>query len=200
MGYYHVELHPDSKKLCTLVFPWGKYEMQVLPMGLCNGPDVFQEKMSTLFEELDFVRTYIDDLLVTTKGDLDDHLEKLDVVLRKLKRTGLKINANKSFFCKHELEYLGYWITRDHITPLPKKVEAIRRIAQPKNKKDLQSFIGMVNYYRDSWIRRLDLLAPLSDLTGKMSIYIWTEKDTKAFEAVKRVIASEVQLRYRTLN
>ena len=82
--------------------------MQVLPMGLCNVPDIFQEKMSRLFTELEYIRTYIDDLLVTTKGDLDDHLEKLDIVLAKLKRAGLKINANKSFFCQDELEYLGY--------------------------------------------------------------------------------------------
>ena len=100
MGYYHIQLHPDSKKLCTLVFPWCKYEMQVLPMGLCNGLDIFQEKMSGLFMELEYVRTCIDDLLVMTKGDLDDHLEKLDIVLAKLKRAGLKINANKSFFCQ----------------------------------------------------------------------------------------------------
>ena len=88
------------------MFPWGKHEIQVLPMGLYNGPDVFQEKISTLFAELNYVRTYIDDLLVTTKGDLDDHLEKLDVVLRKLKCTGLKINANKSFFCQHKTRIL----------------------------------------------------------------------------------------------
>ena len=62
--------------------------MQCLPMGLCNGPDVFQEKMATLFEGLEHVRTYIDDLLVTTKGDLEDHLEKLDIVLKKLRRAG----------------------------------------------------------------------------------------------------------------
>ena len=61
------EIIPNSKKLCTLVFPWGKYEMQVLPMGLCNGPDVFQEKMSMLFEELDYVRTHIDDSLEPQK-------------------------------------------------------------------------------------------------------------------------------------
>ena len=73
---------PRLKKPCTLVFPLGKHEMQVLPMGLCNGPDVFQENVSTLFAELDHVRTHIDDSLVTTKGDLDDHLEKLDAVLR----------------------------------------------------------------------------------------------------------------------
>ena len=71
--------------------------------------------MSAPFEDLEHARTCIDDLLVATKGDLDDHLEKLDVVLRKLKRAGLKVNANKSFFCQHELEYLGYWITRGHI-------------------------------------------------------------------------------------
>ena len=67
MGYYHIELCPASKKLCTLVFPFGKYEMQRLPMGLCNSPDIFQEKMSELFNGLEFVRTYIDDLLCLTK-------------------------------------------------------------------------------------------------------------------------------------
>jgi hypothetical protein len=48
MGYYHIELSPNSKRLCTIVLPWGKYEYQKLPMGLCNSPDIFQEKMSTL--------------------------------------------------------------------------------------------------------------------------------------------------------
>ena len=141
--------------------------MQVLPMGLCNSPDIFQEKMSSLFSELEYVRTYIDDLLVITKGDFQDHLEKLDAVLTKLRRAGLKVNAKKSFFAQHELKYLGYWVTREHIKPLPEKVAAIGRIAVPKTKKELRSFIGMVNFYRDSWIRRSDLLAPLAELTGK---------------------------------
>ena len=73
MGYYHIKLCPDSKKLCTLVFPFGKYEMQRLPMGLCNSPDIFQEKMSELFDGFEFVRTYINDLLCLTKGSFEDH-------------------------------------------------------------------------------------------------------------------------------
>ena len=200
MGYYHVELHPESKKLCTLIFPWGKYEMQCLPMGLCNGPDVFQEKMSTLFADLEYVRTYIDDLLVITKGDLNDHLEKLDIVLNKLKQAGLKINANKSFFCQHELEYLGYWLTCDSIKPLPNKVRAIEAISTPTNKKELRSFIGMVNYYRNSWFRRSDLLAPLTKLTGKTSIWQWTDVHQKAFDDIKKVISREVLLTYPNFN
>ena len=75
MGYYHIELSPEAKQLCTLVFPFGKCEMQRLPMGLCNGPDVFQEKMSELMTDLEFVRTYIDNLLCLTKGTFDDHFE-----------------------------------------------------------------------------------------------------------------------------
>ena len=122
MGYYHIRLDADSRKLCTLIFPWGKYEMQCLPMGLCNSPDIFQEKMSILMQDLEYVRTYIDDLLVITKGDFTDHLEKLDKVLQRITEAGLKINAVKSSFCATELEYLGYWITREAVTPLPSKV------------------------------------------------------------------------------
>ena len=81
MGYYHLELSPESKELCTIVLPFGKFEYQKIPMGLCNSPDIFQEKMDELFEGLLFVRAYINDLLCLTSGDFDDHLEKLEQIL-----------------------------------------------------------------------------------------------------------------------
>jgi Reverse transcriptase (RNA-dependent DNA polymerase) len=76
MGYYHVRLDPDSRKLCTIILPFGKFEYQRMPQGICNGPDIFQEKMAELFDGMDFIRAYIDDLLVLTKGNFNDHLEK----------------------------------------------------------------------------------------------------------------------------
>ena len=100
MGYYHIELSPNSKKLCTIVLPWGKYEYQHLPMGLCNSPDIFQEKMSTLMQELEYVRAYIDDLLIITKSSFEDHLYKLGKVLTKLRHAGLKVNAKIPFSLK----------------------------------------------------------------------------------------------------
>ena len=168
MGYYHIQLDPASKKLCTIVLPWGKYEYNKLPMGLCNSPDIFQEKMSELFYGLDYVRAYIDDLLIIINGTYEDHLEKLDGVLYKLENAELKINATKSFFAKEELEYLGYWITRNGIMPVAKKVKAILNIDIPKNKKELRRFIGMINYYRDMYQRRSEILAPLAALTSKI--------------------------------
>jgi hypothetical protein len=115
MGYYHIELNPDSKKLCTIVLPFGKFEYQRLPMGLCNSPDIFQEKMSDLMQGLEFVRTYLDDLLCLTCGTFEYHLNKMEEILIRLRGAGLKVNAKKSFSARDSLEYLGYWITREGI-------------------------------------------------------------------------------------
>ena len=174
----------------------GKYEYQRLPMGLCNSPDIFQEKISELMDGLDYVRAYIDDVLVLSSGDWTDHLRKLDHVSTRLYNAGLKVNAKKSFFGKPELEYLGFWITRNVIRPLAKKVEAFLSIAPPTNKKELRRFIGLVNYYRDMWAQCSETLAPLSPLTFKNVKWLWTEVEQKAFDTMKRIISRETLLSY----
>ena len=200
MGYYHIELSPDSQCLCTIVTPWGKYSYKRLPMGLCNSPDIFQEKISELMWGLDFVCTYIDDLLVITKGTWEDHLEKLETVLNCLQEAGLKVNLCKSFFGKDQLEYLGYIITRDGIKPISSKVDAISKIAVPKNRKQLRKFIGIVNYYRNMWPHRSEVLAPLTKLSSPMTQFKWTEVEQKAFDTIKRIISRDTLLTYPDFN
>jgi transposase InsO family protein/exonuclease VII small subunit len=196
MGYYHIELTPDSSRLCTIVLPWGKYEYRKLPMGLCNSPDIFQEKMSELMAGLEFCRAYIDDLLVVSKGNFEQHLDHLEQSLTRLSEAGLKVNATKSHFCKTELEYLGYLINKEGVRPTMKKVEAIKNIATPTTRKQLRGFIGMVNYYRDMWPKRAHLLAPLSAMTSSKVKWKWTEECQKSFELMKEVIAKETLLTY----
>ena len=200
MGYYHIELTPDASKLCTVVLPWGKYEYLRLPMGLCNSPDIFQEKMGELMEGLEFARAYIDDLLVISRNSFDEHLEHLEAVLTRLAAAGLKVNASKSSFCKDELEYLGYLINREGVRPTLKKVEAITQIATPKTKKQVRSFIGMVNYYRDMWPKRSELLAPLSSLTSATAKWEWTDVHQKSFDEMKKLVVRETLLTYPDFN
>ena len=123
--------------------------------------------MSELMIDLEFVRTYLDDILTITKLTLSDHLDKLRKVLTRLREAGLKVNADKSKFCAHETEYLGYILTRDGIKPQSNKIEAILALQPPTNVKELRRFLGMVQYYRDMWMRRSDMLAPLTDLVGE---------------------------------
>jgi hypothetical protein len=122
MGYYTIRLDPDASKICTIIFPWGEYSSLRLPMGIAGSPDIFQAKMPELMVALEFVRTYLDDLLCITKASLDDHFEHLRLVLTRLREAGLRVNAPKSKFCSVEMEYLGYILTRTAIKPQPKKV------------------------------------------------------------------------------
>jgi hypothetical protein len=196
MSYYTIILHPDSQKLCTIVTPFGKYQYLRLPMGISCSPYMFQEKMSDLMQHLDFVRTYLDDILVISSGTLDDHLEKMEVVFKFLYNKGLRVNAEKSTFCAEEIEYLGYWISKSGIQPIPKKVEAIKNMVRPTTRKELRRFIGMVNYYRDMWVRRSSLLAPLKSMTSKNVKFAWTDVHQKAFEDIKKIICREVMLTF----
>ena len=77
MGYYHIELSPGSKKICTIVLPWGKYEYQKISMGVYNSPDISQEKISELFDGFDMVCVYIDDVIVINKNNFKYHLKAL---------------------------------------------------------------------------------------------------------------------------
>eukprot|EP00985_Skeletonema_marinoi_P019190 scaffold10906_cov119-Skeletonema_marinoi.AAC.1 len=120
--------------------------------------------MSALFSELEYVQAYIDDLLVLSKGTFDDHLEKLDVVLQKLSDAGLQVNAAKSNFAAHEIDYLGYHLTNEGISPQKSKVAAILALKPPRNVKELRRCLGIIQYYRDLLSKRTELLAPLTDL------------------------------------
>ena len=104
-------------------------------MGLCNSPDIFQEKMNDLMEGLEFARAYLYDILIISKGSFDEHLVHIEQVLTRLSAAGLKICMSKSKICRDNLEYLGYHISRKGIQPMTNKVEAILVIQSPKTRK-----------------------------------------------------------------
>jgi hypothetical protein len=67
MGYYTIRLDAEASEMCTIIFPWGKF--------------IFQAQMMDLMASIDYVQAYIDDLLIITRGKLDDHISKLETVL-----------------------------------------------------------------------------------------------------------------------
>jgi hypothetical protein len=117
MGYYTIKLDPTATKIGTIIFLWGKYLYQRLPMGLAGSAGIFQAEMGNLMATVDYVRANIDNLLVITKSSLDDHLGKLKWVFIRLRDAGLKVNVTKSIFCVQETDYLGYILTRGGIEP-----------------------------------------------------------------------------------
>ncbi len=121
----------------------------------------------------------------------------------------MKVNADKLTFCALEIEYLGYVLTKDGIKPQSNKVQAILAIQPPKGVKQLRHFLGMVQYYRDLWARRSDMLTPLTALVGecgqtkitkakgiKKVPWHWDEVHQRALDHVKAKIVKDIVLAY----
>jgi hypothetical protein len=115
----------------------GKIQIQTLTHGYqdCLDPNVIQNVMSKLVHNMEYVKTYLDDLLILTNNSFKDHILKLDMVLARLSTTGMRVNISKSKFFAEQIEYLGYWITRQGIQPICNNLEAILNIKAPKTRK-----------------------------------------------------------------
>jgi hypothetical protein len=120
----------------------GMSEMQIqtLTHGFqdCLVPDVFQNVMSKLVQDMEYVKTYLDDLLILTNSSFKDHLLKLEMVLARVSIAGMRVNISKPKFFAEQIEYLvsGYWITKQGIQPIRNKVELILNIKAPKTRKE----------------------------------------------------------------
>jgi hypothetical protein len=151
----------------------------------------------------------MNNLLIITRRILDKHLQKMETVLTRLRDAGLKVNAAKSLFCAHEIEYLGYILTREGINPQLKKVQAILALNPPSSVKELRHFLRMVQYYQDMQARHSEMLAPLTDLVRecgetkttrmnktKKKSWWWDPIHQQAFDNIKGAIAKETVLAY----
>ncbi len=136
-------------------------------MGFGGSANIFQAQIMDLMTSLEFVQEYMDNLLIITRGTLDNHLQKMETVLTRLCDAGLKVNAATSSFYAHEIEYLGYVLSREGIKPQPKKVQAIFVLNPPYNVKELRHCLRMVQYYQNMLARHSEMMAPLTDLVGE---------------------------------
>jgi hypothetical protein len=146
MGFWTIQLNNESQRLATVILPWGKYSYQCLAMGLFISPNIYQEKMSAIFSDMETVICFIDDIALITNRSFGNHLNKLDEILQQLKENNLQVNGNKSSFCAIEAKFLGFVLTQQGVKPQVKKVKAIVKIPKPKTVKQVYSFIGMINY------------------------------------------------------
>ena len=172
-----------------------------MPMGLQILADIFQREMSKLFFDLDFVLVYIDDVLIVTKGTYEDHLQKLKIVLTRMRGKGAQLNAKKSFFARDEVEYLGYIINKQGLRPQPSKIKAIINMKIPKTVKELRGFVGLVNFYRELWRKRAHCMTPLTQLMSKKKRRVaWSKEADIAFKNIKKICAEAILLFYPDYN
>jgi hypothetical protein len=152
MGYYHIKLDADAQKLCTIVFPWnmGKYKYKRLPMGIKIAwfLMLFKKSCLSLSKIWNMLRQpyYLDDLLILTNrnNSFKGHIIKLEMVLARLSTAGVRVSISKSKYFAEQIEYLGYWITRQGIQPIRNKVEAILNIKSHKIRTQQRNYVSLL--------------------------------------------------------
>ena len=124
-------------------------------MGLCILGDIFQAKVNELLGDIEGLYAYIHDILLTTKGSFEEHLQQLRTCFQRFRNAGLKANAGKCSFRLKDIPYLGYIITCKGVKPDPKKIQGIVDLQHPKTTTKVKALtIEMVQYYQNMWKSR----------------------------------------------
>ena len=131
-----------------------------MPFGLKNSAQAFQRLMDSIFGSRPFVFVYLDDLLIASRSPTE-HKAHLWEVFELLHQNGLFINKSKCLLGVSSLSFLGHKVSKDGISPMPERIEAITSFPQPKTKKQMQSFLGMVNVYHRVLPHIAEVLVPL---------------------------------------
>jgi hypothetical protein len=223
-GYYALRLDKKSQALTTFLTPKGAYQLLTMPTGAACSPAYFLDTMTKvlnykpvldeygnpIYDEPNKVRLekhsledcffYMDDvscgskLQKTYKENLENHFKSLEKIVSRLAFHNLKLNVNKCEFAKGSILYLGWIISHDYLIPDPRRMEKIKLAAFPTTKKEMRSFLGLVNSIRRvisiDTVREMNTLAPLTS-SKKEIAFSPTEEHKKAFERIKIMLLSE---------
>ena len=200
-AYKQMALNPDSRKYVIITTHQGLYQYTRLPFGIASAPALFQRTMDSILQGIPHVQCYIDDILVTGQND-DEHniIANLEEVLKRLQKRGVKINRKKCSFLQDSVEYLGHHIDKEGLHTIPNKIEAIQKAPKPGNKKQLRSFLRLVQYYSRFIPNLATLLSPLNRLLRQDIKWEWSAECEEAFQQAKQKLVSTPFLAHFDLN
>lgn len=175
----------------------GHWEFTSLSFGLKTVSAIFQHIVNTVLSGLigSTAQVYLDDIIVLGNS-FSNHVDNLTSVLERLQEAHLTVKKiEKCEFFKAEVNYLGHVITPDGLRPQSSKLEAIKNVPEPKTVNELQSFLGLSNYYRKFIAFYSQIIAPLLKIMGKrkgppkkkdITPLVWTEEAKTAVITIKK--------------
>ena len=194
-AFWQVPLAKESIPKTAFTTADNLWEWTRMPFGLCNATATFQRLMSRTIGNItskygNLVLCYVDDILIAT-NTVEQHVERLREVFECLSRAGLKLKASKCKIMDTSVKFLGRTVSEAGITPDAAQIQKVLDWQTPTDRSQLESFIGLANYYREFIKDFAKISAPLNKLKGRNSEFIWTEETENAFNAIKTALTTE---------
>ena len=190
-GYHQIEMHKHDAEKTAFITPWGVYYYKVMPFGLKNARATYMRAMTTLFHDMIHkeIEVYVDDVIIKSK-ESSNHLEDLRKFFARLHKYNLKLNPAKCVFGVPAGKLLGFIVSRRGIELDPSKIKAIRDLPPPKNKKEVMSFLGRLNYISHFIAQSTVICEPIFKLLKKDAAVKWTSECQQAFDKIKDYLSN----------
>lgn len=198
-AYTQVTVDEETANLLTINTPKGLYKMKRLPFGVKACPGIFQRLMSSLLAGIPGVAVLLDDIVVTGRG-INEHNMRLEKVLDRLQKAGLRLNKKKCKFAADSIKFLGFVIDECGIHPSEEKIRAIEETPAPRDVKELQAFLGLLNFYDRFLPHKASIAEPLYRLLDKNVRWKWDKIHQEAFEVLRKMISSRDTLVHYDVN
>lgn len=192
-AYLQVELDESSQNLAVINTHRGLFKYKRLPFGIKTAPAIFQSIMNKLCAGLRGVTSYLDDVIVVGRNQ-EEHRENLLALFDRIAEYGFRVRLEKCSFMKEQIPFLGFVVDKNGRHPNPDKIAAIKQMKEPENESQLRAFLGMVTYYGNFVPKMKSLRGPLDKLMRKHQKWTWTNVEQKAFDGLKSVLSSDMNL------
>lgn len=192
LGFHQQSLNPNSRHILAFTHRGKRYAYNRLCMGLTDSAASFSQMVILALDEYinKFVEVYIDDCIIYS-SNLSDHMKQVELVIKKLAAHNLTIEISKSEFCKESVDFLGFHLSHNKISPSQKNIDAINKIKYPNTVRKLQRVLGAFNFVRCFIPKYAEKTKILTNLLKKNSKFVFNEQCKKAVEDLKKIISSK---------
>lgn len=188
-AYHQIPLERKSKQYTAFSTAWKKYQFTSVPFGLSSSPYALLKAIHEIMDEINGAYVYMDDIIVFS-STLEEHVTILSQILERFSQHKLKLKTKKSKFLLNQVVYLGFIISSEGLKTDPKKVECIQKFPRPQTVKQVQSFMGICNYYRRYINNYAGLAKCLYNICKKDQPFDWSNECEKSFNSFKELLSN----------
>lgn len=188
-AFFQIKLDPRDKEKLAFCTELGNFQPTRLPFGARNSSSYFHTLISKCLGDMQGpnLQYFLDDIIVAANS-IDELLKILQSVFDKLKQFNLTLDPSKMQFCKQEITYLGFCVNSKGFAPSEGNIQKVATFPRPRNVKEVQKFVGMLNYFRHLIFNYAEIIKPIVNLTKKNIPFIWNEQCQNALEKVQEII------------